>query len=140
MLFTRRFALLFTLGWMLLTSPVSASGPPNGRFVFTNETAGQIGVTTAATSAPIVAALGPPFNLTNFTAAGGVVLNPSASYTFTVLQGTYTIGAIDLTTTSTGAVASFITESQHITAGFTDNVYIKPNTSPPPTIMFSSTP
>lgn len=137
---TRRTTVFCVLGFAIFASSVFGSGGPSQHIVFTNETAVQVGVSPDGTNPAILSALnnGSP---SQFTAAGGVLLNAGGSISFAVQAGTHTLLAADMTAgSSTGAITP-ITTTQVVAANQTVNVYIKPTTPGTfPTIMFSATP
>lgn len=138
----RRATILLAIGFVLFGSTVSGKGPNVQYVKFVNETSVQVGVTADGTNANILSALSNSATAaTNFTAAGGVLLNPSGTVSIRVQAGSQTVLAADMTqSTSTGGI-EYITETVNVVGGFTTTVYIKstvPGTFP--TIQFSSTP
>src|SRR4051794_20737325 len=97
----RRRSILFAAIAFLAAGSVYAGGNDGGgskrnaTIKFTNNSSTQVGVTTDANSAAILQAL-TDASLSEFTAAGGKVLNPGDSQSFSVNTGTYTVGAADL--------------------------------------------
>jgi hypothetical protein len=136
---TQRTVALFCLGFALLAPSVTGSPGPSQHIIFTNETAVQVGVTPNGTNPNILAALA-AHSPSMFTAAGGVLLNASASQSFSVQAGTHTVLAADMTQVSSTGVIPSITESQSVSANQTVNVYVKPLGGAIPDIQFSATP
>lgn len=119
----RRIAILSALGFMCFASSVLGSGGPHQYIVFTNNTTVQVGVTTNANSTQIAAALSAE-SQSAFTSAGGVILNPGGTTSFSVQAGTYTVGASNWSNAATGVALTQITESVTVPANQTVNVAV----------------
>lgn len=147
MRFTRRVALLLTVGLLLSPSVVFAGGGGSGgtkrnsSLTVTNLSGKEVGFTTNANNPAITAALAAG-SISEFEAAGGVILNAGASQTFSLQAGTYTVGAADLSS-GVGATiaASEITEMITLNKGQSVHLYIlATGATTGQTIEFSFTP
>lgn len=129
----RRVALLLVLGSAMCTSTVFANKGPTQYIKFVNNSSVQVGVTPNGTNPAILSSLSNPTTaVANFTAAGGRILTPTGTTTFSVQVGTYTVLAADMTASSTGI--GYITESVTVGANQTVTVTINDSftgTSPP---------
>jgi len=125
----RRRSILFAAIAFLAAGSVYAGGNDGGgskrnaTIKFTNNSSTQVGVTTDANSAAILQAL-TDASLSEFTAAGGKVLNPGDSQSFSVNTGTYTVGAADLSTAGSATAITGITTTVTAKKGKTTRVPI----------------
>lgn len=130
----RRVALLLILGSAVCTSTVFANKGPTQYIKFVNNTSDQIGVTPNGTNAAILSSLNNQATaVANFTAAGGRVLTPTGTTTFSVQVGTYTVLAADMSQPNSTGLVGNITESVTVGANQTVTVTINalPGTFPP---------
>jgi len=133
MSFTRRSLIIFSIA-ALIASPAFAGGgndgggsKRNGTIKITNNSSTQVGVTTNANSPAIQQAL-VDADLNAFLAAGGKVLNPGDSKSFSVNSGTYVVGAADLSTAGGTTAITPITTTVNVKKGQTVKLKINNST------------
>lgn len=131
MRFTRRVVLVAAAAILMIPADLLAGGGGGGgtkrssSLTVTNETSLPVGVTTNGSSSAIQAAIAAGSS-SQFTAAGGTILNPGASHTFSLQAGTYTVTAVDFSTsTPSNVTASEITQSVTLSRGEPVRLYIK---------------
>lgn len=131
MLFTRRVILATAVAVVMIPADVFAGGgggggtKRNSTLTVSNETSLPVGFTTNINSSAIQAAI-TAGSSSQFTAAGGTILNPGATHTFSLQAGTFTVGAVDFSTsTPSNITASEIKQSVTLSRGQPVRLYIK---------------
>jgi hypothetical protein len=137
----QHLVLVAAVGLLLSSSSAFAGGgggggtKRNGTIVVINDSSGTVGVTTNSNSSAIQTALTDK-STSEFTAAGGRLVNAGSRTSFSVLAGTYTLGAAD------SSFDTPVTDSVTVAKGQTVYVYLNnttPTTTGGSTIVFSTT-
>jgi hypothetical protein len=137
----RLLVVAVALAFSVIAAPAFAGGgggsggtKRNGTIKFVNVTSDTLAVTTNSNSAAIQAALNGVATdtsesqfLSAWTAAGGKIIGPNASYSFSVSAGTYSLGVGDVTAIEANGVVdgtNVITENVTVSKGQTVTVYV----------------